>query len=840
MNYRFKIILIAVVLFAISSSSNGQRLDDVKIVQKPEKFLLPKKYTGEDRMKFINDKSRKRSDKLWIVVNDRSSNFTFDKPGGAGKKYQELEFGQVFYVIDEDNEWINIGKSDETQNNRKARLEIYGWVQKEKMLLWNNGLLTGNSIHLKAFLLNKLKQVRLNQSLNEAQYYHDPDFEMNGTTPVDVLDLYSFYYIYKIKYDDVGRPRAYLLGRDSKFNPILRSDLLLGWVSTHRIDEWNTRLALAPNFGNNAFPERKKDIENLRARGYEKYQHAVAYSKNIPDTDHNDPGNIIWDEDPVKGMSAYISESDPKRFSTNVIRFPVLKYHKNFHFYKSGVVQEFNFESQSIDKAKVNSERKDLFDSANKELENLNVFFLVDGTNSKMANQVTSLTSLMKSIDSDRSQFKRIRTGIGVYKDCSNPNTHYKRVALSTDVNKTTTFLQNIKWGQEDADEYNCVISAFWESLNKADFDKKATNVIVHLGDQPDIVIRKIRGPDAKKYSSEAKKKEIRQMVSDFHINLISLDIENKNDEASDDFQITHRSFINDLYKKLLEEINLEGMSFKKSFLQDFDDGVTEIQVSNFPYVYSFKIPTSGNALGPNVMSSFVEKKLKEIKINKLKTKVESDKIEKNGLKKQPSSGLLSDEAKHIIRLALKKRNKGLTDEEIYAMLQKADGTSFYSEVFLPSSSKKHGAKHDPWCYVMFLPREDLGNYINQLKKLVNAMELPGDKKRELLQVTLADLAETLTGQQSAKSLKKINIDDIEQLLAGIKDQGLEIEKKFDIKLEDITDTRKFPDNQLNKFQRRISKKVKALEYIYRDNEYEFMYDSGSNKYYWISFAEIF
>lgn len=841
MKRKIKICLLINFALFIISSVHCQNLQKVKILEKPKKFLVPKKYTGKDREIFINDKSRKRSENLWMVVSDRSNNYTFDKPGGSGKKEETLKFGQVFYVIDEDKEWIKLGKLEEIENKRNTKLEVYGWILKDNMLLWNNGLSTENSIHLKAFLLNKLKQVRIDQSLQEAPYYHDPDFEINKTFAVDNLNLFSFYYIYKIKYDDIGRPIAYLLGKESHYNPAYRSDLLLGWVSSHRVDEWNTRLALTPNFGIYAFPERKSNINNLRARGYINHNQAIDYVKNTPNENHNNPNNIIWDQDPAKGSSPYISKSDPKRFANSVIRFPVLKYHKNEKYYKSGVIKELITNASARNDSRVVTGRKDLIVSTSKEFQNLNVFFLIDGTNERFANQITNMTNIIKEINSDTEQFKRIQTGIGVYKDCNNSENHYKREALTRDVNKTIDFLHNIRWGQPDRDdEYNCVISALWETLRKANFETDATNVIVHIGDQPDIGNTKRRGRDAKKYSSEKKQKNIEEMISDYHINLISLDFENKNDRASDDFQLSERLLINDLYKNMLLEIDIEGVEFRESYLEDFEEGINEIRVTNFPYIFSFKIPFTGNYLKPSELRTFILNNIQEVKIQQQNTKLELEKIEKEGLKKQPSSGVYSVEAIHIIRKALKKREEGLTEKEIVAMLEKADGTSFYSEVFLPATSKAHGAKHLPWCYVMFLPREDLDNYIKQLKKLENAMDNPGDKKRELLQETLADLAETLTGQQSAKSLKKINIDDIEQLLAGIKDQGLDVQSRYKVRLVDITDTRKFPNRELNKFQRRTSEKLRTLEGIYNDNEYEFMYDSGYNKYYWIPFSEIF
>ena len=171
-----QLLFISIILLS-SIASFGQSI--TKVLMKPEKFEEPVAYEGESKINFENLKSDK-GDFPWFVVSERSSNRTYRDRDEHSDVMKVLNFGEGFYVTKEKGDWIKIGKPsnpDDYVNNRRINLIDYGWIKKEKMLLWNNSLLDPvTRIHLKGFLLNKAKDFE-RKKLDKVYFYHSPDLE---------------------------------------------------------------------------------------------------------------------------------------------------------------------------------------------------------------------------------------------------------------------------------------------------------------------------------------------------------------------------------------------------------------------------------------------------------------------------------------------------------------------------------------------------------------------------------------------------------------------------------------------------------------------------------------
>lgn len=118
----------------------------------------------------------------------------------------------------------------------------------------------------------------------------------------------------------------YLLGRQSDM--LLQGDYkseILGWVEQNDQADWNTRLALEPNFTKEAFDERKlrpslqfvsfKDEDNAS-------RHFLSGS--------GDKQSIISMDDPVNTDDKMLARSNNKRYIGTKLRMPVLGSFNNY------------------------------------------------------------------------------------------------------------------------------------------------------------------------------------------------------------------------------------------------------------------------------------------------------------------------------------------------------------------------------------------------------------------------------------------------------------------------------------------------------------------------------
>ncbi len=163
-----------------------------KIKGKPEAFVRPLDKRGYD----LGSKL-KPTKAPWVVFSDKDNNQTYEKDRKTPK--QIINFKDWFYVLDTKNDWIRIGKGTTTGRKMRGKFQDYGWIRKNKMLLWSSGLLAPNTkINRKVFLLNRaddidnlLSRVESGQKKELVDIFNGPggDFTKNNK------NIYEFYFV---------------------------------------------------------------------------------------------------------------------------------------------------------------------------------------------------------------------------------------------------------------------------------------------------------------------------------------------------------------------------------------------------------------------------------------------------------------------------------------------------------------------------------------------------------------------------------------------------------------------------------------------------------------------
>lgn len=824
-----QIAYIGIVLL-MSITSFGQSLS--KVLMKPEKFEGPVAYEGESKVNFENLKSDK-GDIPWFVVCDRANNKTFRDRDEHSDTMNELTFGEGFYVTKEKGEWIRIGKPanpDDYVNDKRISLIDYGWIKKEKMLLWNNSLLDPvTRIHLKGFLLNKAKDFE-RKKLDKVYFYHSP--ELKDKTAEGELDLYNFYFIYKIEYHEGGNNNRYLLGTGSIYNPFTSPENLKGWVDQRRIDQWNTRIALAPNFQQEAFNERKENL-NLRVRGYSQYRDC----RKVATETNEYFENVLWDNDPVIIKDASrLGRTNNKRFNKDIIRFPIIGYEPNSNYYRSGVIATHG----GVD-ASISQRRKDASDEIVGMADVMNVVFLFDGSSTEVGNHKRTAINLIDKIKSQNSD-KTVKIGVGVYKDVSDKGSVYKYVPLNQNTTEAVNLINTTLFGSVgEYDGYTCVGNGIRETLLKANFQENESNVLIQFGDQPDITKSKLRESDFKKYG--AKKSTLRKLVREYGLHWLVMDVNYEDDIESDHFQEHIRdNLMNNFVKEIYSEANsIAQQSLNKTvsvpILPELNDG-EEMSMTDFHCVYGLLKPKGINKLTSQEIERFVLANLQIInaKVDR-QVKAAKDFVDK-GIRIDPSSGKFTSEVIPILLKSLgKESGKILTPAEQKALLTEIQGEKFYSEVFLPTQIKEAGYK--PYSYVLFMPKEDLVRYNGTMRNIEQALLGTEDQNRQALENLMTELAEQLSGETNYKKIESMTIDDISDLLQGIAKEGYNVERNFNVKIKHIRNRKIFKSDKLKEFSRSIVKKHEILSNILKNDDYEFKY-VNDNTYYWIPMTNVF
>jgi len=815
---------------------------DIKAV--PKEYLKPLRLEGLQKFKFENDvheQPRKRNvdREMWYVLSDRIDNPSYEYNDLSSPVKKQLVFGELLYVIDDKEGWLHLMKGIPGDFEFGSHGEDYGWVPKSHVLLWRRSLINPvTRIHYKGFILNKADKFD-HTELEKAVVYAGPK---KADKEIGYLPLHEFYFIYKVEYDENDQPYRYLLGDGSVLSSRALSSLK-GWVDARKLEDWNTRLALECNFENQAFEERKSN-RNYEVKAYSKATDAIGVYRG---TDlENVRSKIMWDGDPVKRNLEDLGKTDSKRFPGDVIRFPILK--NESEYFRSGVIASLPAQQAAVDGEK-NEDVEGIQNSIKSTLANrtkdLNVFFLIEGSSSVMAEYINTIKETMNWLEVNKLGFENIKFGAGIYKDHyeESNNDIYKQIELTYSINEVNTFLDNTYWGSiGDNDDYVCMNYALNRSMKFAGFNEDDTNVIVQIGNYADKSTDASRRQESMDYM--IKKSELRKSISKYEIHWVIAQLENKSESASVKYNEHIRKLMNDFskdiyseYSKLIED-NFGG---KVPFpvVPELADG-NLIATRDFITKNSFLRADVNSKLTNTELSGFI----KESVTNVSQYVNDSSEQELGDVEITPgASGVWSPEIIPILRRAISRSaSQKLEPEEIQMILKKITSYSFYKAVYFPK--KIANASNGPFSYVLYMPQEDLDSYVNELNKLITSYDGPKDKRREQVQKVMESLARQFTADQlPIGQLLKLEMEDVRYMMAGIEKEGYDIESDLGIqcKIGDIDNPNKCSEEDLSSFILSLEEQANTLNQILKDKPpYEFKYETESNTYYWIPVSIMF
>jgi len=437
-----------------------------KVIQTPIDYIKPTINVDIIGIKEKVSASGGRYD--WVVSSDRNNNIVYDKPDGIPNG-MSMDFMESFYVIGENNTYLQLIKynpaiisSGTSRRVDMKKAEYYGWVSKNKLLLWRNPLVNViTNSDIKGLAVHSVG--RLVKGLGGEQqliFYNSPTLEKMTKNENDIR-LSTPLYVYDKKND------SYLLGTSPELrrSNAASKKIIKGWMSDKYIRLWESRLCLEPNSHPKAVAERKS--KGIKANLFTNYDAALRFKTGKVVS----LSKILWDDDQYE-----------QSYSPSQNRMPIMGEIEG-KIYKTGVITEvFNKSNKRVysaaEYAKLNAEYNVVRDKK----QNINMIFVIDGTQSNHSFFTPIINALKNSLELFKNTDKRYEIATFIYGKSGEgviarqPLTSNRLVVIKT--------LENYR-DKTDLTQDNDDPTDMYEAINTAlrALDPKETNIMVLIGD---------------------------------------------------------------------------------------------------------------------------------------------------------------------------------------------------------------------------------------------------------------------------------------------------------------------------------------------------------------------
>jgi len=760
----------------------------------------------------VNYKSPYRKEGVpWIVYSDRVDNTT--------ENGKVLNFMDSFYVVDETATKVYIVKAVVDGLKIKSINEDVGWIKKTNLLLWSEGLIDiATKINLKGFLLNKKESIPCiltkECESDRVKIFNSPDTDV--AKEITKNRIYDFFFIFKT--EDVGEiEEMYLLSKNVNISPDTREDVI-GWVKSDRITNWNTRIALEPNFDEKAFTERKQNTGSIGVKLFDQPEYAIEYANG------NNDVKPLWSNDPVSLPTDKMAAEDPYRFKGGVIRFPNLNKNEESNYYKTAVVGSIKAVHYSEIVGEINEEDyAELSVDINKAIEGkniTNILFVVDATKG-MQPYIKSISNTIYDLkDMIEAKSKQVKFGAAIYEDANAQKFEY--VEMTDDEDKVIDFLRAIESKVTEASSFNSLFFGLNQALIKSNLRKNHTNIVIVVGDTGDDYY--IKGE-----TGNTAPETIEKQLDDWEAHIIALNCNVTGAEAGKAFTDQMTTMIKEtatlsynIYSKLRHIKNYEGFIPGNP---EFNNNTNELK--NGSIYGACKTVNTPNDLENEIISGIKKSIKRDGEVGEWLTE-----IFENG-NSFDSKGAPGSLGPAIIDLLGNLKDK-LSEEDLENLSY--EKYQFYLEAYAPI--KINAAVDECFSDVLFMPRKDLDDLVGKLDNLARSASYNPRQKRQAVIDTWYELLKIYTGETNIERLDDLTIEKLNAMMQGVEKEGIKFNTKKPLgkrSIRDLRNKRVVTDEEINDYIREITRNYRKLEDILRQGRaYEFSYSSNGNTYYWI------
>jgi len=449
-----KLSLLVIAITAVTVAL-GQNVNKNGFYNEPLEFS---EYARQDVMNGFYDGTTPlsvlnfNSERTWIVYSDRDNNLVFDRING--RERSEIDFMEPLYVKDIQGSWLQVV----LKSNPKRDL---GWINAEYLILSRYALLSsGTSAPKKGMALISFIDANINtsqlenSSLIQYQYFSDPG--LNSNSFKGKSDKFEIYFVLK----ETQTSKLLSLTDKISENKAQSKSSVKGWMANLNITDWDTRVCLEPSIQRRAVDDYAKAI--------------IPVFPNERDlrTMYNRPN-------PTEGaiMKNVVSDT---LLSPYIMRMPILE-HIDSKNKKVATVGQINYEIQ-------NNKPPDFIcleeiARLQAQMMNINVVFVIDGTQSMNSFYQPVVSSIADFIDQGLDVSANVRFGSIIYRDYLDGPQAYNVYPLTDNYERIKKQLLNTPRISADKDLPEAQYNGLVKGVPKVGFEEGQTNIIVLIGD---------------------------------------------------------------------------------------------------------------------------------------------------------------------------------------------------------------------------------------------------------------------------------------------------------------------------------------------------------------------
>jgi hypothetical protein len=772
----------------------SQSLNSIKAVGKPDIYFIPV-YQAD-----INS-SYKTLNRYWIVYSDRDNNHTYTTPGGTTVK-NTLTFMEKFRVAECVDSYVHIYKEFEPTVWPKISInsEDYGWIDKDRLLLWEHCLRNASSlIDKKAMILSTFEGTTNAQSKEEAiTYKKNPELTIDSDKK---SRLFEILFVFKATED------AVLLGENMELqgNEIDVLSNMRGWVPIENVTFWDHRITLEPNWEKAAADERKN--KNIRPAIFIDEKAAMDYQSGIK----VDPKFIVWENDP-----------GAKRNIGQWRRFPILET-RNAGIHRTGVMGKIRSESTIMDPERM-AEIRQAIEALEVKTRKINVVFVVDGTQSMGKFYKSIASGIQTSVNNLQLEDTQNRFSFGavIYRDFLEGENMIELHQLTENYREIIDFFNRARTDyNRDNDLPEAVFYGLKTALTQLGIRRGESNFIVLIGDC---------GSHYRNDETQVPINEVIDLLAETESSLISYQVNNG-------FYPTYQDFI-DQSRRLIIGSALKIRNIRKdnkikwinenSALEDpifLSTAPNRFTLNPQEIVGSYLFPGIGQALSYEILEKEII-----IKINEFDTRV-SQMLAKAYEVIRGAGTPDIDEGEtdeyHPAVINFLSKLQGLSNEEIEMMKNK--NYQFSMKGYTAKNVKN--LNYPIFKESLFLSREDLLETIMRLNSLCGIGGNSMSDRRLKMQNIWIDILESIIGSEKREEIMNMTVDDLHNVVFGLPSQS---QLTAQVRLRDIVEATVIDDTEFEMYADYICNKLAGLRSIINDQNYNESFVSNNITYYWI------
>lgn len=798
--------LIVFALLLITMPCNAS----TDIMLRPLKYDVP--YKNMD-LRPVDDSGR--GDNVWYVMAIRENAYTSSTPGGSDQKKQ-LRFGERYFVTDEEGLHVRLVCDDRRVDLRVSETaEDFGWVHKNDVLMWRVALVNPETnIDLKGMILNTTKALGSRMAdYRRIQAFKDPNLKYPTNYEAR---LFEIFYIYQYSPDD----QSVLLGRRPYFSQMPSGDAdqidIVGWVDLNRVMEWDHRVAVEPNYSEEAVNERRRN--NLKTTvfspmpGNEPGRCAEDFMRGRLPSDCD----IAWNDD------IYGDDGKFERKNGYWRRFPVIgDYHSDI--YKMMIMGELRGETGHVLDQDADVEVRRKLNEMITNTRNINVVFAIDGTRSMgpyYKSVINSVQRIVDAFEATGAEHKNLRFGYVIYRDYLEGDRLIEHQQLTSNSDIIMRQLRQVDaWDYDDIYTHEAVFYGLRETFRRVFTNPDETNILIQVGDA---------GNHSRDDPTYVSMDEIIDLLVEYKCYYIA-------------YQVHHTS--------------------EHPAYQDFSDQIKEIMTKTSDRLYYEWVRLLGNDVieqRPELIQ--IDRNISRINhgppmvliSTQLGEELDLDYLEEEITLAIQSIDNYTDNVVERSREMLE-RGGGIT-----AVAGEADGT--YASSFAPGvynflvrlgldeqvlhnyysanvqfvmegyANRYHSQlTHSLFTPVLLLERAKFFELGHRVGRLVVSSGSSSDR-REMLYDAWMSLLNQHIGIQSDSYWEEVSLEEAASMVFGVPMRSTMLQQ---IQLKDIHDRSIFPDDAFFRYINQIEHKERRIREIF-NSEYPYSFRSNDTMYYWI------